>query len=232
MAHPHRWSTVDSSQTIFRLATLAATQPPHQQPPIPPHVHTALQSHGLHLTAAGTVSFHPTSPTHPRHWPLPRKLHDTLTIILLESLMTLVSNTGSAIAPFAAPGLGISREKALACFTTAYMGGQALGGLIFPPIAESFGGRAIYVASTAGFALGCVALGAWGEGRWAVVVGCRFVTGLLSAMPCVVATGSLENMWDMRARTFVVHVWICAAVVGLAVGPGVGTFVSAGGLGW
>lgn len=39
-------------------------------------------------------------------------------------------------------------------------------------------------------------------------------------------------MWDMRARTFVIHLWIAGAVIGLAVGPPIATYMSASSLGW
>lgn len=233
----------DEKEAIFSLATLPSSRAttPHPPPPnllpnaptpIPAPITAHLHTRGFTVDpTTGLVRWSAASPSHPRNWPLRRKLYDTALIVLLEAVMTLVSNTGSSLAPFAGPQLGLSREGAVACFTTVYLLGQALGGLVFPPVAESFGGRAIYLTSTFGFALGCVLLAA-APGRLGVVVACRFVTGLLSAMPCVVATGSLENMWDFRSRTFVIHVWISAAVVGLALGPPVATFVSTSALGW
>lgn len=242
----------DEKELIIYLASLHSStlSNPHNPPRDPPssllHHHQQhrkipirvidkLNSKGFVVDSSGTVSWSPhthhPNPTHPRHWALVRKTYDTAVIIFLEFFMTLVSNTGSSIAPFAAPELGVSRETALFAFTTLYLLGQALGGLVFPPIAESFGGRTIYLTSTFGFALGCVVLAAWPRVWWVVVL-CRFATGLLSAMPCVVAKGSVENMWDMTARTFVIHAWIAAAVVGLALGPPVATWVATSGLGW
>ena len=133
-----------------------------------------------------------TAATHPRQWPLVRKVYDSAIICFLEFFMTLVSNTGLSIAPQAAHELGVSTEVALLCFATVYLIGQAIGGLVFPPIAESFGGRVIYLTSAFGFAVFCVVIAAWPT--ISVVVLCRFITGLLSAMPAVVAASSIENM--------------------------------------
>ena len=88
--------------------------------------------------------------------------------------------------------LGISRQMAVFSITTVYLIGQAIGGLVFPPIAESFGGRTIYLTSTFGFAVLSSIIPVWPT--LPVLITSRFITGLLSAMPCVVAAGSIENM--------------------------------------
>lgn len=197
---------------------------------VPHTVTEKLKAKGFEVSEEGIVRWAKDSLTHPRRWSLLRKCYDSAIIIFLECFMTLVSNTGSSIAPFAAKDFDIDREMALFCLTTVYLIGQAIGGLIFPPIAESFGGRTIYVSSTIGFALFCLIMAAYPTIQ--VMVLCRFITGLLSAMPCVVATGSIENMWDMTSRTFLIHIWIAGAVVGLAVGPPLATFISTSPLGW
>lgn len=242
MAHHQQQQPWNEEEAIFYLATLAstntinATKPP--RPPssllpralVPRRVAEKLQARGFEVTDEGIVRWAKDSLTHPRHWSLLRKCYDSAIIIFLEFFMTLVSNTGSSIASFAADDLGVSREMALFCFTTIYLVAQAIGGLVFPPIAESFGGRTIYVTSTFGFAVFCVLMAAYPT--LYVVAVCRFMTGLLSAMPCVVATGSIENMWDMTSRTFLIHIWICGAVIGLALGPPLATYISTSSLGW
>ena len=185
-----------SSQPAFD-APLAATVD------IPRRVSDALQAKGFDVDGDDVVRWAEGSITHPRRWPLLRKVYDTAIICFLEFFMTLVSNTGSSMAPFVADELGIGRQTAVLVLTTVYLTGQGIGGLIFPPIAESFGGRTIYLTSTFGFAVLCLTVPAWPTLQ--VPVTCRFLTGLLSAMPCVVAAGSIENMWDIKSRTFVIH---------------------------
>jgi len=58
------------------------------------------------------------------------------------------------------------------------------------------------------------------------------VQGVLSAMPTVVATGSIENMWGSRDRVWVVSVWAVGGVLGLAIGPVYAVYVSASNMGW
>lgn len=74
---------------------------------------------------------------------------------------------------------------------TLYLLGQALGGIVFPPIAETFGGRTIYLVGAVGFSLSCLAVGVSAT-LPAVVVG-RFCSGVFSAMPTVVAVGSIVS---------------------------------------
>ncbi len=197
---------------------------------IPRRVSDTLKESGLEVDCDGVLHWAEDSITHPRKWRLLRKVYDTAVICFLEFFVTVISNTGSSMAPLAAGELGISAEVALFSFTTLYLIGQAIGGLVFPPIAESFGSRTIYLTSTLGYAALCLITAAWLI--LPVVILGRFGTGLLSAMPAVVATSSIENMWDMRSRAFVVHLWICGAIAGLAVGPAFGTFISHSSRGW
>lgn len=52
----------------------------------------------------------------------------------------------------------------------------------------------------------------------AVFVG-RFMTGLLSATPSIVAAGSLEDIFDSKTRLWLVSVWLVIANLSLVVGP-------------
>jgi hypothetical protein len=173
---------------------------------IPRRVSDALEAKGFEVDSDGIVRWAEGSTTHPRRWPPVRKTYDTAVICFLEFFITFVSNTGSSIAPFVAEELGISRQTAVFCLTTMYLIGQAAGGLVFPPIAESFGGRTIYLTSTFGFALLCAIIPAWPT--LPVVVTSRFITGLLSAMPCVVAAGSIENSESLGYNTDLKHLLI------------------------
>ena len=65
-----------------------------------------------------------------------------------------------------------------------------------------------------------------------LIIICRFGSGMLGAMPAVVAAGSIENMWNVRARIWLIHIWIATAVLGLALGPPIATYVSTSSIGW
>lgn len=160
---------------------------------MPRHVLQALDEEGLTINAESNVTWAANSISHPRNWPLSRKLYDTAIICFLEFFMTLISITGSSVAPHAADELDISVGLSLFCFTTIYMIAQAFGSLIFPPFAERFGGRAIYVSTTFLFGIFCGILALWPASLSAVIT-CRLATGFVSAIPSVVAAGSIENM--------------------------------------
>ncbi|GAB7361854.1 hypothetical protein MBLNU230_g1894t1 [Neophaeotheca triangularis] len=184
----------------------------------------ALSARGLRIDARGQVQWRRNSNQHPRQWNLSRKLYDTTVICFIEFFVTMVSNTGTPIADEAAHYFGISRTVALACFMTTYLLGQAMGGLLFPPITESFGARTLYAVSTLIHAVCCLLVGT-GPGLATVYIP-RFVSGLMSGVPAIVAAGSLENIWDARARIWTIHIWVGGSVVGLAIAPAYATYIT------
>lgn len=59
----------------------------------------------------------------------------------------------------------------------------------------------------------------------------RTIAGLLSAIPYTVASGSTEDLFDIRERIWVVFGWTVASNCGLIIGPIMGTHIIAA-LGW
>lgn len=219
-------SPIASRSHSTLASTLNATRPVG----IPDTVLHALDARQLDIDHNGTVSWRPDCTTHPRHWPMSRKIYDTTIICVIEFLTTLISNTGSSAARYASIDSGVNQELSIFCFVTLYLLGQAFGGLVFPPIAETFGGRIIWVSATGGFAIACLLIGA-SPTLPAVIVG-RLLSGVFSALPTVVAVGSIENMWDSKARIWVIQVWVVVAIFALALGPPVATYVSETTAGW
>lgn len=101
---------------------------------------------------------------------------------------------------------------------------------MLPPVAETFGGRNLYILGALGFTLSCVLMAA--QPTLPVVVAGRLVCGFMSALPSTVAVSSFENMFDFRARIRVFHIWISCAVSALGIGPAVATYISTSSLGW
>lgn len=215
---------------------------------VPSSVISSLREKGLDVSPSGVVSWEAASPNHPRHWSLTRKMYDTLVICFLEFFMTLVSNAGTSIAQNQPEDLGMSTETAILAFSTMYLLGQAIGSLIFPPIGETYGSRAIF--SACAFGSTAVNLLIAVAPYTAVIFVCRFLDGLLSAMPAVVAITSLEDMWDIKSRILVCtrrpsttqirllmlyqifHFWVTVSVIGLSIGPTYATYVGLSPLGW
>lgn len=158
---------------------------------VPDEVVELLDTWQLEVDDNFVVQWRPDSITHPRNWPMSRKLYDTAIICILEFFTTLVSNTGSSAARYASNDIGVGQELAIFCFVTLYLLGQAIGGIVFPPVAETFGGRTIYFIGAVGFCVSCLIIGA-APSLPTVVIG-RFASGVFSAMPTVVAVGSIVS---------------------------------------
>jgi MFS family permease len=108
--------------------------------------------------------------------------------------------------------------------------GQALGGLILPPYTESFGRRPANIAACVAYTAFCALVGA-GNSLAAVIIG-RFFCGFLSAIPTVVGSGSIEDLWDVRQRIWAIDIWIKGSIVGIALGPTVGVYIGTSSLHW
>lgn len=197
---------------------------------MPDSVLKALSEEHLTVNDNGLVTFAYSSPAHPRQWSQRRKLYDSAIICMLEFVTTVISNTGSNVAVPAAARMGVSLDVSIFCLATLYMLGQALGGLIFPPVTEVFGSKLIYATSTGLYAALCFMTG-FAPNLATVIIG-RFLCGMLSAMPTCVAIGSLENIWDSRARIWAIAIWAAAGIFAMAVGPLYAVFVSESSVGW
>jgi hypothetical protein len=222
-----------SSTSTSSLASACSNDPLVEEKiffKVPLHIASSLAHRGFDVNAIGKVTWRDNSPLHPRNWSLTRKIYDTAVICFLETFTTLVSNTGSSTAAAGAADLGVSKQIALICFTTTYLLAQAVGGLVLPPVAETFGGRNLYILGAGGFTFSCVLMAA--HPTLPTVVAGRLVCGFMSALPSTVAVSSFENMFDFRARIWVFHVWISCAVSALGIGPVLATYISTSPLGW
>lgn len=94
---------------------------------------------------------------------------------------------------------------------------QGVGNVIFPPYSETFGRKWLYVVSTALFSGFCVLIAAVQSPAGSVVG--RAITGFVSAIPNVVITGSIEDMFNSRDRVWLVFVYYTIADFGVAMGP-------------
>jgi hypothetical protein len=220
-------SSISSEESLCTSPPEKNTLPHHA---IPTTVLKALSDDYLTVDSDGLVDFAHASPSHPRQWSLSRKLYDTTIICLLEFVTTVISNAGSNIAEQVSEDFGIPQELAIFCTATLYLLGQAIGGLIFPPVTEVFGSRILYAGSTALYAALCLMTGL--APSLATIITGRLFTGMLSAMPTCVATGSVENIWDSRARIWGIASWAAAGVFAMAIGPLYAVYVSDSQLGW
>ncbi|KAK1573462.1 major facilitator superfamily transporter [Colletotrichum navitas] len=164
---------------------------------------------------------------HPRTWGRARKTYDTCWVIFLEfytgkssnhmsSAKTILTPKKTPVAAHVHRDLGVSPVLATFLFVSTYLMGQALGGVFLPPWSESFGRKKPYIVSTAIYSLTCVLVAACPTIP-AIVVG-RVVGGFLSAIPAIVAAGSIEDLWDTQDRVWWVFWWAVFGNIGLLAG--------------
>jgi MFS family permease len=113
--------------------------------------------------------------------------------------------------------------------TSRYQFGQAFGGIIFPPYSEAFGRKSVYISASFIYCVSCIVVG-YVPSLAAAFVG-RFVSGFMSAVPSIIVSGSIEDMFNMRQRVWMMFIWACATTSGLMLGPIYGTYISYN-LGW
>ncbi|KAH0423436.1 hypothetical protein CcaCcLH18_12169 [Colletotrichum camelliae] len=162
---------------------------------------------------------------HPRSWGRARKTWDTSLIVFLEFFTTMVSTAGTPVAAHLHHELGVSPVVATCMFVSTYLIGQTIGGAVFPPFSESFGRKKLYVISTVFYSLFCILIGKVPTIA-GIVVG-RFGSGFLSAIPTVIATGSIEDLWDTHARVWWMFWWALLANLGILAGPVFGELITA-----
>lgn len=112
---------------------------------------------------------------------------------------------------------------------TRYLLGQAIGGVVFPPYSESFGRKKLYISSTVLFAAFNIVIAAV-PSIVAIFLG-RFMTGFLSSIPSIVVVGSIEDLFDAKARVWLISVWLITANTGLVLGPIFAAYVTFS-IGW
>ncbi|TKA66127.1 hypothetical protein B0A55_09694 [Friedmanniomyces simplex] len=192
-------STPSTATTLFNSVTSLIS---HGDSPkeiyTPYHVLDAVRTRHLEVDAIGT----------------PPTLRYRL-ICLVEFFTTVISNSGSSVVDAAMRRLGVGRLSTICCLTTVYLLGQGVGGLVLPAITESFGSKYIYIASTFGYALMCLIIGL--APSLATVTVCRLLSGILSAMPTVVAKGTIENIWDTSERVWMIYLLSLSRTVALSI---------------
>ncbi|KAL8838449.1 MAG: hypothetical protein Q9170_002124 [Blastenia crenularia] len=198
----------------------------------------------LDMSINEQVVWNKDNPDHPRNWTMGRKVFDvginivyncvasasptffpyTWRLTEMEIRITLSTAAASA-SEQATEDLHIGTSLSLFAFVSMYLIGQALGGAVLSAYTESFGRKRIFIASAFLYSLFCAITGA--VVSLPSIFICRFITGLLSAIPGTVLAGSIEDMFDTSPRTFVVYAWNTGANLGLCLGPIMGAYVTA-----
>lgn len=166
---------------------------------------------------------------HPRNWSTQKKAYNAFIIIFLDFFVTGLATIGSAAVDHASGDYNISQTMSIFAYTSLYLFSQIFGGLVFPPISETYGRKTLYVTSTLIISASCVLVAAVPSVS-GVFVG-RIISGFFSAVPSIVTAGTVEDIFDSEARVWITFTWGCATNLGVVFGPLYGTFLSES-LGW
>jgi MFS family permease len=185
--------------------------------PLDAETQKQLSLHGLEVNSDGYIDWAKNSPSHPQNWSVRRKAYDIGLIIFLDFFTTGVSAGGTPASTFALDDFHIGSTLGIFAFASIYLVGQGLGGLLFSPYSETFGRRALYMWSALFYSLFCILVAA-APNIGAVFAG-RFITGFLSAIPSVIVSGSIEDLFDTEARIWMFFAWSVIVNLSLVIGP-------------
>lgn len=188
-----------------------------------------LQNSGLVVNEDGFVRWRNDNPKHPRNWSKPLKAYGTIVILLLEFITSAAGTAGTSAAQEMQTDFGVSLSLSIFCLTSTYLIGQGIGGVFFPPYSEVFGRKTLYIVSTFVYTIFSIVTAAV-HSLPAIIVA-RFLSGLASAIPTIVVAGSMEDMYNVRARVWMIFVWAVVGNAAVCVGPIYSSYVTAT-LGW
>jgi MFS family permease len=160
------------------------------------------------------------------HGRLPLRLRHKSTMVSARASLCLHS---PQCKPLSSPLVNFDPESSHADTSARYLIGQAIGGVFFPPYSETFGRKTLYVASTLGFSAFSAIVAS--VPSLAAVVVARFITGFLSAIPTIVVAGSIEDVFNIRARVWMIFIWATTGNVAVCIGPIYSTYIT-NTLGW
>lgn len=190
---------------------------------------TILCDHDLVLNEEGFVRWSNANPKHPRNWSSKAKAYGTIVILLLEFITSAVGTAGTAAAQEMQADFDISLGMSIFCLTSTYLIGQGIGGVFFPPYSEVFGRKTLYIGSTFIYCVFSVITAAV-HSLPAIIIA-RFLSGLASAIPTIVVAGSIEDLYNMKARVWMIFVWAVVGNAAVCVGPIYSSYVTQN-LGW
>ncbi|QKX62008.1 uncharacterized protein TRUGW13939_09164 [Talaromyces rugulosus] len=166
----------------------------------------------------------PNDPEKPKNWPSSRKW----SVMLIVSLYTFISPVSSTMVAPALTYIGddfnikseVLLELTLSIFILAY----AIGPLFLGPLSETYG-RAIVLQLAnlfyLAFNIGCGFSQSKGQ-----IIAFRFLSGLGGSVPLAVGGGVLGDCFTAEERGKAMAVFSLAPLLGPAIGPIVGGFIS------
>jgi MFS family permease len=157
------------------------------------------------------------------------KCYVTIVILLLEFVTSATGTAGTSAAQEMQNDFDVDLTLSIVCLTSTYLVGQGIGGIFFPPYSEVFGRKTLYIVST--FVYAVFSIITVSVHSLPAVIIARFLSGLASAIPTVVVAGSMEDMYNVRARVWMIFIWAVVGNAAVCVGPIYSSYVTVN-LGW
>ncbi|KAL4995519.1 major facilitator superfamily domain-containing protein [Aspergillus recurvatus] len=201
---------MDAVTRILSRATAKPHQPAHLGP------------RDVHLNDKGYVDFALNDVDNPRNWSVARRSYVTIVAVSLVVNATFASSSPSGCLDSISQDFGIAREAA-GLTVTVFLLGYCAGPLVFAPLSEFYGRRAIFLITfTLYFAFNFLC--AFAPNFGSLLVG-RFLTGTFVSSPLSNAPGVLADLWDPISRGNAMAGFSCMVWVGPALGPLVSGFL-------
>lgn len=213
----HSVSPSISSMTSISRILSRPTAKPYRNHHI---IHTG--EHPPALDKDGNLAFDEGDIENPQNWSMARRTYITLCVVLLVVNATFASSSPSGCLESISEWFGVSTEAA-SLTVTLFLLGYCAGPLVFAPLSEFYGRRAIfYITFLAYIAFNFLC--AFAPNFAALLVG-RFLTGTFVSAQLSNAPGVLADVWNAAERANAMAGFSLMVWAGPALGPVISGFL-------
>lgn len=171
----------------------------------------------------------PDDPENPMNFNLLRKCVLTLTTSLITFCVTFSSSVFSTATIVTSEEFHVSTEV-MTLGTSLFVGGFAMGPLVWGPASELFGRKS---PTFIGFAIFCIfQIPVAVAQNLQTIMLCRFLAGFFGAAPLAIVGGTLADFWGPVDRSVAIAAFAAATFVGPVSAPVVGSYITQSYLGW
>lgn len=170
------------------------------------------------------ISLHHVDPDHPNNWPRKKKL----LLALAACLVTINSSIGSSL-PSGVIGqvsqyFHIANELQLVLPISCYLIGFVLGPVLWGPLSEHFGRKAVMVVAFIFYILFTMACAV--APTWVSFLFFRLICGTFASAPIAIVGGFFADIYsDPQSRGLAMALFTCGTSVAPALGPVISGFI-------
>ncbi|KAJ8520988.1 hypothetical protein ONZ45_g2264 [Pleurotus djamor] len=162
-------------------------------------------------------------PECPYNWTKRKKWTITMQVGLTTFTVSFGSSSYTGGLAYIMKDFNISQDVAV-LGVSLYVLGFALGPLVFAPLGETFGRRAVFIATLSSYSL--LHLGGALGSNLPTLLTCRLLSGICGASPLTNSGGVIADIWNARERGLATAIYATVPFLGPIIGPIVGGFVA------